>query len=235
MTLCQDWVTRADVGQCGCTEVPNPQIVEEALAAGSEILYVLSGRQYPGLCEVTFRPCGSLCRCDFDSCGCNRYPRVFLGFDVVTISQVDIAGEVLDEAAYFFDDGHLIRTDGGAWPCCQNIGAAIGEPDTFTVTGTVGAEPTALAKRAAVALVSELVKSCVPSETCALPARVTSLTREGVSMAILDPMEFLDQGRTGIYIVDLFLSTVNPGGLTRRSSAWSPDLPTTLRQAVPSS
>jgi hypothetical protein len=224
--LCSPWAE--DLEGCNPPEA-DPEIEEEALAAASEILYYLSGRIYPGLCEAVFRPCGSYCQCDYDLCGCNRLPRVFLGYDVVSVATVDIAGEILDPSAYLLEDGFLLRTDGSYWPCCQNFGAPPGDPDTFTVTGMIGTEPSALGIRAVKALATELVKACTEGEECALPARVTSIVRQGVSMAILDPMEFLDKGKTGIYIVDLFLGTVNPAGLTRRSSAWSPDLPVTRR------
>ena len=225
--LCSPWAE--DLEGCGTPPEATEEAVEEALAAASEILYSLSGRIYPGLCEAVFRPCGSHCNCEYDYCGCNRLPRVFLGYDVASISEVDIAGTPLDSANWLLEEGWLLRTDGSSWPCCQNIGAAPGEPNTFTVTGMVGTEPTALGIRAVKALAVELVKACIEGEECALPDRVTSLVRQGVSMAILDPMEFLDKGKVGIYIVDLFLGVANPAGLSRRSSAWSPDLPVTRR------
>jgi hypothetical protein len=53
---------------------------------------------------------------------------------------------------------------------------------------------------------------------------VQSITRQGISMAILDPFDFLDNGRTGVYQFDLWLATVNPTGLPRRSRVFSPDI-----------
>ena len=43
---------------------------------------------------------------------------------------------------------------------------------------------------------------------CALPDRVTSITRQGVSWTVLDPQDFLNQGRTGMARVDAWLSPV---------------------------
>jgi len=235
VTLCAPWITRAELGSCGCVPAPDPQTVDEAIAAASEILYRLSGEQYSGLCDVQLRPCGSPCRCDYDTCSCNRLPRVFLGYDVAAVASVDVAGTLLDPEDYLLANGWLIRTDGAAWPCCQNIGAAPGEPDTFTVTGTAGAEPTVLAVRAVTALATELVRACTPGTSCSLPDRVTSIVRQGVAITLLDPFEFLSAGRTGLYLVDLFLAAANPAGARRRSRAWSPDLPVTRRQAVGSS
>ena len=231
--ICSPWLTMADVGQCGCVSAPNPQLVDEAITAASEVLYVLSGRQYPGICEGYLRPCGDACACSFYACGCDRLAAVWLRSDVLTVTEVDIAGEILDPDLYRLDGAYLVRLDGGAWPCCQNMGAAVGQPDTFTITVTYGAAVPAAGLAAAKALTSELVRSCTPGESCDLPSRVTSITRQGVSMVMLDPMNFLDNGRTGLYAVDLFLSTVNPHGLRRPSRAWSPDLPQSRTFPIP--
>lgn len=232
MPLCQDWVTLVEMGDCGCSAAPNPTTVQNSISAASETLYILSGRQYPGLCDVEIRPCGDGCNCNFDDCGCNRLSRAFIGYDVASIGEVDVAGVVLDPEDYRLESPYIVRLDGGNWPCCQNMAGQPGDEDTFTVTALVGQAPSRIGIDAARALASELVRSCTPGEACALPERVTSITRQGVSMAILDPLDFLTDGRTGIYAVDLFLSTVNPNGLTRRSRAWSPDLPTAKRYPV---
>ena len=59
---------------------------------------------------------------------------------------------------------------------------------------------------------------------CDLPERVTSITREGVTMALIDPQEFIQEGRTGLYTVDLWLNAVNPNRLLKRATVWSPDM-----------
>jgi hypothetical protein len=57
---------------------------------------------------------------------------------------------------------------------------------------------------------------------CVLPQRLRSISREGVSLDFADPLLFLDQGgRVGIYEVDLWLQSVNPGKLMRRSTVRS--------------
>jgi hypothetical protein len=78
-------------------------------------------------------------------------------------------------------------------------------------------------ENAAAILACELVKAHLGVD-CALPARVQTLTRQGMSMAILDPQEFLAFGRTGLYEVDLAIAAVNPHGLRRRATAWSPEV-----------
>lgn len=56
-------------------------------------------------------------------------------------------------------------------------------------------------------LANELVKSAT-GKPCALPDRVTSISRQGVSWTMLDPMDFLDKGLTGIGRVDQWLAAV---------------------------
>jgi hypothetical protein len=59
-------------------------------------------------------------------------------------------------------------------------------------------------------LACQLALACQPETQgkCQLPKRVTNVVRQGVSMAmVLDPMAFLDEGKTGIYEVDLFLAS----------------------------
>lgn len=42
-------------------------------------------------------------------------------------------------------------------------------------------------------------------------------------MTLLDPQEFLDNGRIGLYQSDLFISAVNPKRLQGRARSTSPD------------
>lgn len=231
--LCQPWAD--DLEGCNPPEA-DAAVIEDALAVASEILYTLSGKQFPGLCETEFRPCGSHCNCEYDVCGCNRLPRVFLDYHTQSVSAVAIDDDgPLDPAAYRLEKGWLVRLDGGTWPCCQDMAASAGEEGAFVVTGLVGQEPTAAAVKAAKELATELVKACTNTTGCALPARVTSIVKQGTSFTLLDPMDFLENGRTGIYFVDLFLAAANPNGLQRPSTVWSPDLPVTLKYPVASS
>lgn len=48
---------------------------------------------------------------------------------------------------------------------------------------------------------------------CALPDRVTSVSRQGVSWTMLDPMDFLDKGLTGLGSVDQWISSAINRGL----------------------
>ena len=45
-----------------------------------------------------------------------------------------------------------------------------------------------------------------------------------MSFTLLDPQDFLDKGRTGIYEIDLMLSALNPAGALKRARVFSPDI-----------
>lgn len=58
---------------------------------------------------------------------------------------------------------------------------------------------------------------------------MTSVSRQGVSYTILDNQEFIEELRTGLYVIDLFLKTVNPDNARRKSKVFSPDQPRARR------
>lgn len=92
---------------------------------------------------------------------------------------------------------------------------------TADVTYTYGAPPPGYIQTAIDVLATELLASDSP--TCRLPDRVTSVSRQGLSWTVIDPQEFLDQGRTGIYEVDLAIRTANPGNAKARTRVFSPE------------
>ena len=252
--LCTPWVTTFDLeDRCDVPATATLFDEENAIQAASEILHILTGRQYPGVCSEILRPCPSpgylpqdsglpfgwypihiggvwlnsgWCGCHSSAdCGCACIPQLELGRDdVQTVDQVTIDGVILDPGAYRLDHQRwLVRIDGGTWPCCQDLTEPTTETGTWSVTITYGRPiPTSL-ENAALVYACELVKAKVGVD-CALPARVQTLTRQGVSMTLLDPQEFLTFGRTGLYEVDMVIAAYNPEGLRRRATAWSPEV-----------
>lgn len=168
----------------------------------------------------------SSCACqNVSSCGCTVLPEITLGYWWVSaVSEVKIDGVVLDPANYRLDeDRKLVRTDGGTWPCCQDLSLADTEENTFSITFDAGRTPPAAGIAVARELACELLKF-YNGQDCALPKRVTTVTREGVTMALLDPQTFIQEGRTGLPNVDMWLHSVNPEKLSRRGRVWSPDM-----------
>lgn len=97
--------------------------------------------------------------------------------------------------------------------------------DTLEVTYFYGSVPPTAGRRAARHLAEQLLLAWRGSDDCTLPARVTSISREGVSFTLLDSQDFLADLRTGLYTVDLFLKTVNSAGARAPAKVFSPDLP----------
>lgn len=169
------------------------------------------------------------CGCQ-TSCSCTEVSEVWLPGPIDSIVQVLQNGTVLDPSLYRVDNRRtVVRLDGSdgteaLWPLCQDMDAAATENNTWEITYLRG-RPVPEAGRAALGeLACELCKACLGDSTCKLPSRVTSISRQGVTIAMLDPMTFIDYGRTGLYSVDLWLKTMNPKGRSRGAAVLSPDI-----------
>lgn len=155
--------------------------------------------------------------------------------------EVYIDGVELPSSAYTVYNGNrLVRTDGGRWPDCQYIDRPFylrpDDPPEWSAQGTFGViywrgTPVPSSGQRAVALLAcEIWKACQGDDSCRLPARVREVNREGVSYTVVDPQNFLDEGRTGLTEVDLWLASVNPRHQREPSTVWSVDLRRHRRQ-----
>jgi len=142
------------------------------------------------------------------------------GRKVVKIHTVrDIDGNIIDPSQYYLvEHSTLLATPGATWT-----------PSNVEVTYTYGTPPPTAGKNAARMLAIELVKLYEGDDTCALPQRVTSISRQGISYTVLDNQDFIDDLRTGLYAVDLFLKTSNPDKARARARVFSPDVPKARR------
>lgn len=163
-------------------------------------------------------------------------PSVELPAPIATVEQVVIDGVVfprLDPVTgnenYAIEQFmRLVRRDGLSWPCSQDRtkpsdpypGAPDGSRDgTWQVTYTYGRIPDDAGLIAVARFACEVAKFLCGADNCVLPQRLTHISREGVDLDFADPLKFLDEdGRVGIYEVDLWLKAFNPGGLVRRST-----------------
>lgn len=163
-----------------------------------------------------------VCACS-TACMCAP-PQVALPGPVSAVQNVIIDGAPF--AAYRVDlESYLVRTDGQAWPAPQNLAAAAGTTNTWSVSYLRGvAVPDTL--QDAAGLYACQVGKAIVGGGCQLPNRVQSVTRQGVEIQFINDTDFLDKGRTGYDLVDSMISTYNPHGLTQRPRFLSPDLPT---------
>lgn len=229
--------------------VPQP-IIDQAKLAASQLLWALTGRQF-GCCEVTIRPCRKKCddiccsigdwgfpwvpkmlpsgdwtnvSCDCrGGCSCTKLSEINLPAPVCSVSQVAIDGVVIDPATYRVDGfKKLVRLGSDVWPDCNDLTKPDTEIGTWSVTLIYGKPVPPLVILGANEMACEIIKNC-SGAACKLPQRLSSITRQGISVSFLDDMAFLDKGLTGMYFVDLAARTYNPRRLQRRPLVASPD------------
>jgi hypothetical protein len=148
---------------------------------------------------------------------------VVLPSPVSSIVQVKLDGSVAPTGSYRVDNNRLlVRTDGLRWPSCNDLNKADTEVGTWSVTALYGQPTPALAPLAVGELACELLKA-MAGEECRLPPGVTQLIRQGVTVSIPDFGALFKDGRTGLYMVDMFLAATNPNRLQQRSRVYSPD------------
>lgn len=158
-------------------------------------------------------------------CSCSKVSEFILPGPVDHIVQIVIDGTVLPTGSYRVDNQDIvIRTDGGDWPICNDIGITSGV-GAWSVDAVFGQAPPSLAALAVGELAMEIIKGCSPdSSGCKLPTRfMTALARQGVNMSFADPQVWLENDLLGLDICDLFIRTFNPHGLSMRSRMYSPD------------
>jgi hypothetical protein len=226
----------------------------DAVKTASFILWALSGRKFSGTTTVTeryvtmyddlgvggehtnlYNPAliggevynlpsgrfGSGVQDDLLGDGTSSNSRVRLrGRKVVAVHALrDLDGNIIDPSQYYLGDHSTVYgSKNSSW-----------SPAAVEVTYTYGSPPPTAGKAAARILANELVKMYENDDTCALPQRVTSVTRQGVSFTILDDQTFIDELKTGLYSVDLFLKAVNPDKARARARVFSPDTPRARR------
>lgn len=241
-STCSPWAEMGDV--CSpCDDYSfDPTLLADSLQIASDVLYELTGRRWSGECEETIRPCGyrtsdsGWCGCTSSrGCGCRRLSELRLpGYPASAVTEVKIDGVVIDPARYRVDAHrwlvYLPESDTAerrGWPCCQRLDLPDTEEDTFSVTYTFGQDPPPGGIKAAAILGCQIALACQPETAgggrCRLPKRVTTITRQGVSMAVLDPMTFVADGLTGLTEVDLWVQSTLIGASRRRASVFRPD------------
>lgn len=229
------WITEADLDD------PTNVDASEAARAASMIMYQLSGRKYSGVHELTEfyeRPeectgynMNRIMQVARDrygnsgsyggSCFSHRRNRLRLRVQPVRAVYELVVGfeherRVVDPAEYQVVDRAYVRpVVGASWTPCSNV----------EVTYQAGAVVPEAGLRAARVLGNELLKARSNPGECNLPDRVTSISRQGVSYTVLDVQDFLKDGRTGIYEIDLFLKAVNPNNARKRAGVFTPDKP----------
>lgn len=238
------WATYDDVvAYCPpCAPMVNDQVMTMALSVATEVLYELTGRQWPGVRTAVERPFWCWCGSHPSACGCGWLSEVVLSRGpVISVQQVKVYGDVVDPARYRLDGGsrlvwqpdldmsHQLTTRWHNWPACQMLDRPDTELWTWSVAYTYGRQCPNGGKMAAATLACQLALAMTPpspeSPGCRLPQRVTNIIRQGVSMVVLDPMTLIKDGLTGLAEVDLWVSAVLNGRQRRGGGLLIPGHP----------
>lgn len=164
-------------------------------------------------------------------CGDCALPKVKLGGPVVSVDQVLLDGVIMAPTQYALSGDWLVRIDGLKWPCTQDFTKDTTEVGTWEVEWTRGVEPTDYDKKMAAMLACEFARAICNQSTC-LPANISSLARDGVSISFEDVETLFTQGHTGIPLVDQWLYIVNPYGRVRRATVARADFPYTRNKRL---
>lgn len=240
------WITPSELGGT----LSSDAMAEEACRLSSFILWALTGRKYGAVRTVTetyecacskpsdrYMPYrldgqvmpalldGQMINATASSCGCDgvsggRHTRLRLhGTPVRHVNFVRRDDETLDPGSYTVHNSGLLSL----------AGRSSDDVCGLTVSYSYGTGIPGGGRLAAKLLSEEFLKSWSGDEECRLPDRVTNVSRQGISFSVIDRQEFLDDLRTGILEVDMFLRAVNPERARKKTKVFSPDLPKSYR------
>lgn len=167
------------------------------------------------------------CGCG-SGCCCRARCEIMLDGPVSSIVEVLVDGDVVPPEEYRVDvtqGGYrLVKTSDGCWPTCQDFNVGGEDVGSFSVTYGRGLAVPGSVLGATGLLACEFGKQ-VSSGSCALPQRLSSLTRQGVTADFIVNEIDVSTFQTGISLVDMVIRAENPSRLTRPPTVLSPDLP----------
>lgn len=216
----------------------------------SDILWVLTNRQWPGVCPRTVRPRIECSRSGYcqpvwryitgPADRCYRCPAAHtsdtlrLPGPVDAVTQILVDGVVLAASAWAGQGNRVIRIDGKPWPSGNDLTrlpatvAPPGDIPAWSVTYDWGALPPAGGVLAVETLYREVALAMLGSDKCRLMwgANMTSLNRRGVTITFESIADVMAKGLTGIDEVDLWVTVARGGG-------WRPRKARVIRADMP--
>lgn len=178
--------------------------VRAAIDTATQTLWAFTGRQF-GQCEVEYVPDVSLCR----PCTPTLFRGEWYNIDPGSPSSclaVFLPGPVAEIISVVDERGEDLSAKQASWGM-----EVMGNP---AVVRYVRGLPVPPGGALAVGrLASQVYLQCVGDKRCRLPQNVTQVTRQGVSASFEPP----EPGKTGLTDVDLWVSSVNPNGLSEQT------------------
>lgn len=228
------WVNPSDLGY---DDTPYEDLAKDAAASASYLLWALSGRKFNGASYTTERYIRTQAS---DILGPSAGLTVPLLANGAVINTTGAASPWTSPEARIRLRGqpvtavHSVRTGDGELvdPSMYTLVdhstvefLNLISPYNVEISYSFGGVPPIAGRMAAKQLAKEFMLAWTDDEDCALPSRVTSVTRQGISFTILDNQDFIADLRTGVYMVDLFLKTANPDKARAKAKVFSPDRP----------
>lgn len=214
------WINAEDLDD------PSSPFAQDAAETASWILYKLTGEKYPGIRTTTqwYGRDASECVHAFRDIVDAYYeiredsPRQLRtrNTPIVLVETIHEGSRLLDPEEYLtFNHAYVIKTNKSYWDYEKGV----------TINYLHGTAPPRAGIVAAKRLARELDLAAKGDEECALPSRITSVSRQGIDYAILDPQDFISEGRTGLHEVDMFIHAANPYKALKKPKVFSPDIP----------
>lgn len=148
-----------------------------------------------------------------DKCGCGGGAALKIPGPVDSITEIMEDGVVLDPGSYSLQgSSRVVRNDGKSWPPCG-----------LEITYFRGVPVPIGGQLAAGILANEFAKAACQDKTCQLPQRLQSVSRQGVTVAILDAFDDIDSGHTGIWTIDSWVASIMKP--VSAPAVLSPDIP----------
>ena len=229
---CTPYITGAQVealpGVCPVApdaEAPDYEVI--AMAA-SQVMYVLTGRQFPGPCRATVRPVrrgdsmppsllgvwlgGRAGACQGDVLPLHDPMYVVAPTDaddghpvVVKINGTEFTD------FYVRDNRSIVRSDGKLWPSGNKLHLADTETGTWSVTYSFSPPPGRLVVDGTKELAAEYLKMEVADPNLKLPPGTTNWSRGGFSGTVRDEAEAVRTAGSALPAVAKAMGAHNPG------------------------
>jgi hypothetical protein len=216
-----------------CTKVVRP-CRRECEGCGDGGWFWAEGTWMPYIFNGVWRNCS----CPGDCFGCQPDCQIWLEPPVSSIVSVYFSGSgIIDPNSYRVDDYQWLVRQGPAvsgggeadcWPVFNNLNFPVSgafaplDNSAWQVTYLQGLPFPNVLARAAGELACEYAKMCL-GQACRLPQRATSISRQGVTVSLVDVDQLLENGLTGVVTVDNIIRAFNPYRLTSRMKIASPD------------
>jgi hypothetical protein len=206
-----------------------PEQLDAAAEFAGFMLWGLSGRRMgPCQYEESYWPASTgACGVGKDRAG--NWRNAMYGADccrillahtpVLSVESVTLdGGEPLDAATYDVVRQAWLRSRDGCWPTSWGC-----DDPPVAVSYTAGFPFPPGTELAVGEVACELLKGWA-GEACKLPSRAISVSRQGVTVQLADPQEFVENGLLGLPVADAWIRACNPNRLQMASRVYSPDL-----------